>query len=332
MNNKKILFIRNDHIGDLFFSTQIFREFKKAWPDCNITLVCSKSTKELIEYNPYVDKVLELEMAEYSFKRVWEYFKMGLKIRKMKFDIGVDVRGSPLNACMLLWLGNIKTRVGKIDSSPNKLRQKIISMFLNSPIFTNHHQSTVHLAEENTNVINDGLGIYTKYYGPEIFKTTADSSKVKEFIKNNKIKKYICVMPIANGEYKQWSYNKWHEIIKYLARDYKVLLLGSFKEFKILNNLASGIENTSVQTGFNLREVSILFETSSLNIGSDSGVLHIAAASGSPSVVLSPSSPAIFKNGKFLPLGNSKVVWARGKDMNTIKVDEVKKAIKEILE
>jgi len=326
-----ILVIRNDNIGDLFFSTFIFRELKKLYPNCSISLVVSPESKSLVEKNPYIDEIIELPTAGYAFKSIIDYFKCGSILKKKNFDVGIDLRGSPMNSGFLLWYANIPKRIGKQDASESKLKQWVMGKLLNFPIFTYHHTSNTHLVKENLLIVNQGMDTNIIDWTPEIHTTREDQILVDNVLDTINIGKSICLLPCANGEYKQWSMENWKQVIKYIASfNMDVILLGSKKEERTLIELSNevGYNHCHIWVGLNLRSLSLLFKDSSLNIGSDSGALHIAAASGTPTIVLSPSEPAIFKNGKFLPLGDSKMVWANGAEMDTIKIEDVKEAIK----
>ena len=61
-NPKKILFLRNDHIGDMVYSTQVFREVKKSFPNAEIGVVATASNREIIEKDPNVDKIFEIDL------------------------------------------------------------------------------------------------------------------------------------------------------------------------------------------------------------------------------------------------------------------------------
>ena len=62
-NPKKILFTRNDHIGDMVYSTQIFREIKKRFPKVKITVIATPSNRQIIDKDPYVDNIIEIDLS-----------------------------------------------------------------------------------------------------------------------------------------------------------------------------------------------------------------------------------------------------------------------------
>ena len=328
----KILIIRSDHIGDLFFSTCVFREIKKVYPDSEITLIVSKGTKELIKYDKNINNIIELEMPYYNFGCVKRYFNMGMKLRKMNFDIGIDLRGSLMNSALLLWLAGIPRRIGKSDAYESKIKQELIKMFLNVPVFTNHHKSKVHLKDENLAIMNIGMNMNAKDSTPQIITNKEDEFIVNKFMYDNKLRnKFICVLPLIS-EYKQWPVIKWKCIIKHLDTfGYPVLVMGSKDEKNILEAFIYDTKNCIVVPDFNVRQLSLLFSRSSLAIGHDGGPLHIAGYSGCKIIFLSLSYPQILANGKFLPLGNAKVTWCKKDNMDSITIAEVEKAIRERL-
>ena len=112
-NPKKILFLRNDHIGDMAYSTQVFREVKKHFPKAKIGVVATSNNRQLIEKDPYVDEILEIDLFwRRGLKGFLDYLKILRKIKKEKFDVGIDLRKSKLNIFFFLWVPKIKSRVG----------------------------------------------------------------------------------------------------------------------------------------------------------------------------------------------------------------------------
>ncbi|KKQ18439.1 MAG: hypothetical protein US31_C0004G0001, partial [Berkelbacteria bacterium GW2011_GWA1_36_9] len=92
-NPKKILVIRNDRIGDMANSTNVFPALKENFPNAKITAIASKANRALIEKNKKIDKIITLDFAPRTFKDIINFLKTSLKIRKEKFDIGIDLRG-----------------------------------------------------------------------------------------------------------------------------------------------------------------------------------------------------------------------------------------------
>jgi len=320
MNSKKILIIRNDHIGDLVLSTAVFRELKKSFPNSKITIIVNKLNRPLIEKNYHIDKIIELNMADYTLKSIREYFEMSRKIRKMKFDVGIDLRGGIMNGFFLLWLSGIKKRISRIDAHP------MIRFFLTDPIKI-HLES--HVTEDNINIINKGLELYSNNKRLEIITDEEDEKFVKEFIKKNKLKNYVCFYPCARLIEKQWPLKKWKEIIKDFDKKYQILLMGIEDEKNILGKLSKLNKNCMVFTNFNVRQLSLLFKKSKLVLTQDGGPMHIAWVSGAKLIGL--HNLFLFGMNKVVPLGkNSNVVYTKDINMNSVSIKKVKEEIKSI--
>jgi hypothetical protein len=63
---RKILVVRDDHIGDLICSLPVFEALKKALPDARTTLVASSYNAQIAEGNPFIDHVLHYPKHKHS--------------------------------------------------------------------------------------------------------------------------------------------------------------------------------------------------------------------------------------------------------------------------
>lgn len=84
-NARNILFLRYDRIGDMVITTPVFRELKREYPEINISVLASKVNQNILEYNPYVDKVY------INFKNnLLRDLPTLLKLRNKKYDVCVE--------------------------------------------------------------------------------------------------------------------------------------------------------------------------------------------------------------------------------------------------
>ena len=319
---KKILIIRNDNIGDLVLSTAIFREIKKKFKDSRITLICSKINQEIIEKNPDIDEILELDKSKYNLKTIWNYFKFYRIIKKNNFDVGIDLRGSLINVLFLLWLPKIKRRVGRIDYHP------IIKVFLTHPIEINQK---MHAIDENLEIVSQGLEINPENNKQEIAVDKNDIKSFEEYIKKNKILNYVCFCPVAGLENKQWPLENWAKLIENFDKKYQILLIGTSKEKNILEKLSGLNKKCNLILNFNLRQMSLLFKKSSLVIAQDGGPMHIAWVSGARVIEITSEENPIIASGKYFARDNSLVLISKGKNIKRITVKIVMDEIKNIL-
>ena len=317
----KVLVIRNDHIGDLVYSTGLFREIKQAWPNCEITAIVSKLNRPIIEKNPNINKILELDIPKHNFSTFKDYLKMAQIIRKEKFDYGLDLRGSLMNSFFLLYLGRVKNRISHVEYHP------IIKTFLTKPLIFGKQDS---IFKDNKDLLQKGLGIKEKNKWPEIITDKDDEKEVNSFLNKNNLKKYICVCPVAGLAYKQWDLKNFKDILIWFNKNYKnhkILLLGIAKDKGIIENLASYAKNSISSYNYNIRQMVLLFNKSQLVIAHDGGPMHSAWLTGSKTLALYPAN-----TNKFIPLKNCKTFISKSElDMKSITLEQVEEAIKKIL-
>ena len=109
---------------------------------------------------------------------------------------------------------------------------------------------------------------------------------------------YVVVHPCAKFSYKAWTLDGWVELCRWLrARNFHIYISGgpdpAEADFiaRLLGSMdATGISNLAGK--LTLPQLSYLLSGASLYVGPDTGVTHIAAGLGTPTVTLfGPSSP-----------------------------------------
>jgi len=329
---KKILIVRNDHIGDFVLTTSVFRELKKKYPKSKIILITSKSNLALAEKNKNIDEIWELEIPQYKLGTIWRYLKTAWRIRKEKFDVGIDFRGSLLISSLLLWLGGVKKRIGKCDNYHNNKLNFLVSLFQTDPVITNYYTNKRHITKENLYIVNKGLGTDIKKNWPEICFDLQDKKEVEEFLNKNNLKEYICIFPLTDAPSKQWPLENFEELLKWL-RDCKedILLIGTKNHLSELEKLTKINKRCKIITGFNLRKLAILFNKSKFVLAHDGGPFHIAWASGARTIELVRNFPPELAAGKFCALGKTDIIWSNSNDIRDIKISRVKEVMKKYL-
>ena len=318
MHPKKIVIIRNDHIGDLILSSCVFRELKMVYPKAKITAVVSDSNRPLIEKNRYIKEIVVIKYGRSFFKKFNKNLPLLLKLRKERFDLGIDLRGDIVNSFILFFIG-AKYKIGLY-------RGFLSNILLN---FIWRRDSNKHESVNMIEMINKALNLNIKNNLPLIETDKNDKKELNEFILKNKLKKFICISPEANQPFMQWPLKEFDKIIKFLKkeyRDYKIILTG-VDDVKLdwLSKRNPGIINLRRA---NLRMVYLLFKKSNLVLGLDTGTTHLAWAGDSKLIaVLMPISERVLEHTK--PLGkNSRWVTGNGK---IVKADRVIKEIRKVL-
>ena len=87
--SKRVLILKYDRIGDMVVTTPIFRELKNAYPNINISVLASEENKDVIRYNPYIDKIYT------NYKNsILKDLPTLLKLRRKSFDVCIELEHS----------------------------------------------------------------------------------------------------------------------------------------------------------------------------------------------------------------------------------------------
>jgi len=300
-NPKKILFIRNDHLGDMVYCTTVFREIKNAFPKVKISVLATSSNRQIIENDKNVDEIIEMDLfwRRKSIQAIKDYIRIFRKIKQEKFDVGVDLRRSKLNMLFFLFLPRIKNRVSYYNVNGGKL-------FLTHPIF---YDRVMHLINEHVNLINQAFGLDIKNIWPSIQVNGDDNKEVREFMEKNKIKEYVVFAPGATSETKKWPEEKFNVLIEKFHKKYpnkKILISGANNDKEMIDRLTKGRNKFTIPLiNFNLRGMSIIFKNADSVVANDGVATDISWISYGKLVELSgPVDRKIFG-----PLKNTKIIY-----------------------
>jgi heptosyltransferase III len=136
---------------------------------------------------------------------------------------------------------------------------------------------------------------------------------------------FLTIHPGSGSARKNWPVDRYAALARRLARDRPWLLsLGPADE--AAEHLACE-PNAVVTRDLPPRALGALLARAGLYVGNDSGVSHLAAAVGTPTVALfGPTSPAVWA-----PVGpRVRIVRATGQRMESIAVDEVERAVEKL--
>jgi heptosyltransferase-2/heptosyltransferase-3 len=104
-------------------------------------------------------------------------------------------------------------------------------------------------------------------------------------------RKFALIHPAAAFATKQWAADNFARVAEFLAdAGYASVAITAPHEAEVLNDLVENCSVRIVTFDLSLPEVSALASRSQLFVGNDSGIAHIAAAVGTPAVVIFGSS------------------------------------------
>ncbi len=283
----RILIIRLRSIGDILLLTPALRLLKDWRPDLHVTVMVESRFRELLENNPDVDAILELEKAT-GLAQLGSRLGTLHQIRRKKFQLCINLHGGPTSATLTAWSG------AKWKAAFGHFRRKKMYDFLIPDPRTILHQEKIHTAEHQASVFFH-LGLPPKEIPPARIVLGAaehDWWARKHVALGLAVEKpYVVIHPTALYFTKQWPPENFAALGAQLEPRFPVIYSCGPEESAVLDAVekAAGKKICRLEDA-GLRNFAAALAGARLFIGNDSGPAHMAAAVGIPGVVIFSSS------------------------------------------
>jgi len=275
---KKILVIRIDEIGDVLLTTPVFRALRRRFPKAEINVLIKKETKELLESNPNVDKLIICEQPWLKKPvNLFYYFSLIKQLRKQNFDLAIELHPDARN--ILLGFLSARYVIG------HKFRGLgfLLSKATKSDPY-NEHIVQLNLDVARLAGANSGDEL-------EIYYSKKNLQRAEKLIKSLK-GKIVCINPGAGRVNKLWLDDRWSKLADELIERYKVQVIftGSYEEQDLIKDIQLQMKNKNQTVNLagrsSLLDMAALLKRCKLLIATDSGPIHIARAVRTKSVGL----------------------------------------------
>lgn len=278
-NVRKVLVVRLRSIGDTVLSTPSLIALRRFLPDAQIDILLEDWVAPVLDGLEIVDNVLAVS------KHTKDRVKLARNLRQEEYDVAFNLHGGT-TATFLIRASGAKHRVGYKTYQYSFLYNHLLS---SAKDFWD--EEPTHSAEHQLALLGF-VGIPVKDRPKTRLAVTQKASSYIESGIQDPKSKIALLHPVAAFDTKQWSTENFAKIAEYLyEKDFQIVAVATKKEREVLENLEKLTKN-SITTFDNLSlpEITALASRSSLFIGNDSGIAHIAAAVKTPSVVIFGSS------------------------------------------
>jgi len=303
---RKIAVIKSGAIGDILMSTPFLRALRKGFPDAIIDFHLGKWSAGALKNNSDLTNLFEYNDSIFHSLNISGKIQLIKKLRAQKYDLLFILDKSYL-ANLLGFAAGIKYRIGFNrygEGFPNTQNVRY------GPV---RHEIEYYLDLARL------IGIKESNKQLELNGSKEDKKYVDKLTKN--IKSYIGIIPggaknPGRGvvDSRRWPIEKFIELVSLVKNKYTVLLLGGKSDFELNEEIIAQIESKNI---FNFAGKTSISQSCELMrrckyiICSDSGPMHIAAASGTKVISLfGPTNPA-----RKAPLTKDSVALWKDKDI-----------------
>ncbi|UXM85419.1 glycosyltransferase family 9 protein [Methanococcus aeolicus] len=297
-NIKKILVVRLDHIGDMVLLSSFLRNLKNNFPNSEITVLCRRMTKDVLECIPYVDniQVLNVPWLSRNDGENWKNILRYLIKHYKKYDLAIDLRGKPIHNIIVSLVGKYSTGYGYYG----------LGFLLNKEVIWENKPK--HIVGRNLDILKAlDLSVDNGKLGLKVDKEYYESLKSKlDFIEFDRDFVIVC-HPISGNKCKNWLFNYWNKLNNLILNEYnnnenlKILYGGSKNNYNdIGKNINIDNKNIfNIAGKLSLKEYFALVDLCDLLISVDTFAVHVRAAFDKPLIGIYSGTNYLYEWGPY---------------------------------
>jgi lipopolysaccharide export system permease protein len=263
---RKVLFITSSRIGDAVLSSGLLKYVQDVYPNAKITICCGPLVVSQFEGVPALERIIPIKKQRYN-KHWYELWK---EIVGTRFDIVIDLRNTIVSRLVRAKLRYIHG--SQVDKSKPKVVQNASVMNLDPPP------------------------------NPEMWFTDVQKKRALELIPEGGL--VFGVGPTSNWIGKTWPEDRFIEIINWmigeggLMEGARVAVFGAPGEEGVARRVLASVpegQRLDIIAKGTPGDAAACLERCDFYIGNDSGLMHCAAAVGTPTLgVFGPGYPDIY--------------------------------------
>jgi predicted lipopolysaccharide heptosyltransferase III len=279
---KRVLVIRLRSIGDTVLATPSLFALKRFLPEAQVDIIVEDWVAPLLTDHPHVDNVVVLERGGFMTR-----FRVARELRSERYDVVYNLHGGT-TATFLTRATGARHRVGFKTYQYANLHTDLAP----SPLLLWGQQKT-HSVEQQLALLGwTGVPVSDR---PRtqlgISPAAVESVNQQLAVAGLGDRQIALIHPAAAFETKRWAVENFARVAEFVSeRGLAPVAIAASHEAQIVNDLLGEASVKILSLELSLPEVTALAARSKLFIGNDSGIAHIAAAVGTPSVVVFGSS------------------------------------------
>jgi ADP-heptose:LPS heptosyltransferase len=252
---KRILFITHTRIGDAVLSSALLAELTRRHPDARFTVACGPGPAGLFQAHPQLERLIVMRKR----KRAGHWRSLWLQVAARRWYLVVDMRRSAMP--WLVWTRDRATPP-RNQGNEHRLVTMARTLSLDSPP------------------------------QPAVWTSADDQRRADALLGHRRPR--IVLAPTANWPAKVWPAENFAALVDRLTGPdgplpgAQVVVTGGLGEEAQAQPVADAVpsERLVSAVGLDLGATAAVFQRCDLFVGNDSGLMHLAAAAGTPTVGL----------------------------------------------
>lgn len=285
---RRILVVNVNWIGDVIFSSPVFKALKTEYPEARISCLAVPRVREILESIPFIDDIIMYDEEGRHWSPLAK-LALILRLRRKKFDAAFLLHRSLTRALLVYWAG-IPRRVGYDE----KGRGRYLTHRSEFP------GSDVHRGDHYLNII-ESYGVKVEDRQCRLNVCPEAARYVAALLNAENIRDgdfVVAVNPGGNWDLKRWPHDRFSLLISRVLEQLqaKVVVTGAAKDASWNRKVMAPLKVKPVDlTGkTSLKQLMAVFTRADVVVSADSGPLHLASGVGTDVIGLfGPTRPEI---------------------------------------
>ncbi|MCF6347765.1 MAG: glycosyltransferase family 9 protein [Flavobacteriaceae bacterium] len=308
---EKVLICRPNHrLGNLLLITPLVQEVIATFPECKIDLLVQGGLAPILFENyKNVDKIIQLPKK--PFKNLIKYIQGIISVKKRRYDLVINAVIGSSSGKLYTLMANSKYKIFGEDNEDIQLKFKDHEHIAKYQVYSyRNYLSKLGFENNDKPVIELNIKLSTH-------EIKSGQKILKELVNNEK--KIICLFTHATGDkcYSEFWWTIFYKKLKIEFPNYNII------EVLPIENISKIAFKAPSFYSKDIRELGSVIANTEVFIGADSGIMHLASASQTPTVGLFSRD----NQKSYEPFGNKSVAI----NTNHINTTECIKIINDIL-
>jgi len=258
----RVLFVSPNRIGDSVIASGVVREINRQWPGARITVAAGGPPAPFFRAAPGVERVIVVNKGKWAS----HWFRLWAEVVKQPWDVVIDTRGSALG-----WLVRAGTRrIYNRGWETGVPKVEVVSRLMQAP----HSLEPEHYIDDRARAEAAAV------IDPQLARGAGPGP-------------IIALAPIAHQKGKSWPADRWGALVEKLKAeprfdDWRFMLVGGPGDHPAAAPAltAAGDRGIDCVGRGDILASAAAIARARLFVGNDSGLMHVAAATGTPTLGL----------------------------------------------
>jgi len=288
---RRILVVKLADIGDVLTATPALRALRRTFPHAHITALIPPHCRELLEGSPLVNELILLDKRQ--FDTFGGTLKAGMPLALAR--VAARLRGGRFDAVLMLHHLTTPWGAAKYAALALASGAAVRAGLDNGRGWFLTHRARDHGfgVRHEVEYCNDVVGLIGAKpdYGPMEFPLVPEDMAYAQTLLPSE--KHRIALHAGSGAYslaRRWPLERFSALARQLASKLgaHIILVGGSDEVELSRVIAAELGDASLDlTGSTtLHQLGAVLKSCNLFVGNDSGVMHLAAAVGTPVVAI----------------------------------------------